>query len=373
MTNYSGNQDKDKQSTDEAWAKLQSKLVMEPSHPRWAEWSRNTETKPEGSAYLDPLTNASGTESEFVPNVEHGVLVAAKDNEVKRPRRLRMNRRRKLGVIAASVAVFAVILSTPIGNTAMAAILNQFRMEEVAVVKESDLRDIFTQVTEDGGSNRSINHFGEFSYTNGAYIGELSADQLKDTLGYSAVNTALVGGSKTVTVSASRDITLKLNVDEVNKTLKRIGAEHLLPESIDGKPISLHIPASVSYNLSPNNVHWANLSQMDTPVLDIDPSIKVEEALEAVINFPLLPDYLKTSFMQSRALSGEIPLPLITREDAEQVTVGETKVIVDHYEYSKGPIYNATWIQNGQLFNLSGDIYSSKDKLIAEVQELLGL
>ena len=38
MTNYSGNQDKDRQSTDEAWAKIQSKLDSEPANLVWASW-----------------------------------------------------------------------------------------------------------------------------------------------------------------------------------------------------------------------------------------------------------------------------------------------------------------------------------------------
>jgi hypothetical protein len=371
MTNYSGKQDKDKQSTDEAWAKLQSKLEKEPYNPRWAEWSQNTEIRIKDSVDLSQPANAEHIESESAPSVKPGILVDSHDESAKRPRRLRMNRRRKLGIVAASVAVFAVILATPIGNTAMASILNQFRMEEVTVVKESDLQNIFTQVTEDGGFNRSINAFGEFSSTNGKYIGELPADQLKDTLGYSAKKAALKEGENTVSVSASHDITLNLKVDEVNEALKRLGAEHLLPNSIDGKPITLHIPETVNYDLSSDDNHWASLSQMNTPVLNIDPSIKVEEALEAVINFPLLPDYLKTSLMQSRILSGEIPMPLISGDNTEQITVGDTSVIVDNYEYSNGPVYHATWIQDGQLFNLSGENYSSKEKLMTMVQELI--
>lgn len=371
MINYSGKQDKDKQSTDEAWAKLQSKLEKEPYNPQWAKWSQNTETNTEDPIYFSQPANVESVNTEPAPNVEQDLLVATHDKQAKRPRRQRMNRRRKLGAVVASVAIFAVILATPIGNTAMASILNQFRMEKVTVVHENDLRNIFTQVAEDGELNRSINQFGEFTNTNGAYIGELPADQLKATLGYPAKIAALGEGHNTVTVGASQDITLNLKVDEVNKALKKIGAVHLLPESIDGKPITLHIPEIVNYNLSSDETHWASLSQMNAPVLNVDPSIKVEEALEAVVNFPLLPDYLKTSLMQSRVLSGEIPMPLIAGENTEQITVGDTLVIVDNYEYSRGPVYQATWIQDGQLFNLSGELYSSKEKLMTKVQELI--
>lgn len=371
MTNYTGNQDKDKQSTDEAWAKLQSQLASEPVNPRWAAWGQDTVKESGILGNVEEDTSVVYGLTQLEQNLEQDNLTSSSGDSVRRPQRLRMNRRRKWGVVAAGVAIFAVVLATPIGNTAMASLLNQFRMEEVTVVNESDLRNIFNQVSEGGGFNESTNQFGEFSSANGTYIGELPADQLKDTLGYSAKNVALVAGNKNVIVGASQDITLNMKVDEVNKALKRIGAEHLLPESIDGKPITLHLPEIVNYNLSPDEKHWAGLSQMNVPVLNIDPSIKVEEALAAVINFPLLPDYLKTSLMQSRTLSGEIPMPLIAGENTEQITVGDILVIVDNYENSNGPVYQATWIQNGQLFNLSGDIYSSKEKLIAIVEELI--
>lgn len=232
MTNYSGKQDKDKQSTEEAWAKLQSKLENEPYNPRWAEWSQNPKSHTEDSVNLSQPANVESVESESEPTVVQEMLVATQDKQVKHPRRLRMNRRRKLGAVVASVAVFAVILATPIGNTAMASILNQFRMEQVTVVNESDIRNIFTQVAEEGGLNQSINQFGEFTNANGAEIGELPADQLKATLGYPAKNAALVEGKNTVTVGASQDITLNLKVDEVNKVLKKLEQSICCPNQL---------------------------------------------------------------------------------------------------------------------------------------------
>lgn len=371
MTNSSGKQDKDKQGIDEAWIKLQSKLADEPINPSWAEWGQIKASIPEVPVSLGQPELVISNKDEAVLTKEQEKTVTSEAKKERRPRRLHMTRRRKLGVVAASVAMFAVILATPIGNTAMASILNQFRMQQVTVVNESDLNNIFNQVTDKGGLNQSINQFGEFSNTDGTSIGEIPADQLQEKLGYSAKQAALVDGKSTVMVGAAQDITFNLKVDEVNKVLKRIGAEHLLPESIDGKPITLHLPESVSYDLSTDEKEWANLSQMNTPVLKVDPSIKVDEAVQAVINFPLLPDYLKTSLVQSQILSGEIPMPIIAGDSTEQVNVGNTTVIVDNYEYSRGRVYQATWVQNGQLFSLSGEMFSSKEKLLAKVQELI--
>jgi len=147
MTNYSGNQDKDRQKTDEAWAKLQSKLSTESVNPDWALWGQKIQTISEELNSMGNNASApnSGTASE--PIFEQEKIKVTNNKAGRRSQRKRMTRRRKWSVVAASVAVFTIVLATPIGNTAMASILNQFRMQEVTVVDEGDLNNIFNQVS----------------------------------------------------------------------------------------------------------------------------------------------------------------------------------------------------------------------------------
>ena len=372
MTNYSGNQDKDRQKTDEAWAKLQSKLSTESVNPDWALWGQKTQTISEKLNSMGNNESAPNSGTELEPIFEQDKIKITSNKAGRRSQRKRMTRRRKWSVVAASVAVFTIVLATPIGNTAMASILNQFRMQEVTVVDEGDLNNIFNQVTENGTVGEAMNKFGTFINTTGAYYGELPVEELQETLGYAPPNSSLLANVKTVYVRNSSEVTMNLNIEEVNKTMKRLGAEHLLPEAIDGKPITFHIPEIVNYDLSSDNEKWANLSQMNTPVLTVDPSIKVQEALEAVIHFPLLPDYLKTSLQQSSILSGEIPMPLIKGDRAEQITVNGTSVIMDQYDYSQGLAFSAVWVQKGQLYELNGgSVYTSREQFLEILQELI--
>lgn len=372
MTNYSGNEDKDKLNTDEAWAKLQSKLDSEPVHPAWALWGHKKQII---SEELDSVGhNASVTDggSESEPSTEQDKFDGISNKTGRRSQRKRMTRRRKWSIVAASIAVFTVVLSTPIGNTAMASILNQFRMQEVTVVNEGDLNQIFNQVTDNGSVGEAMNKFGMFTNSTGTISGDYPVEKLEETLGYKPLNSTLLENVKAAYISNSSELTMNLNIEAINKTMKQLGAEHLLPESIDGKPITLHFPETVNYDLSSDNEKWAHLSQMNTPVLTVDPSIKVEEALEAVINFPLLPDYLKNSLQQSKILSGEIPMPLVKGDQAEQITVNGTSVIVDQYDYNQGPAFSAVWVQKGQLFELNGgSVYSSKEQFLEILQELI--
>lgn len=369
MTNYSGNEDK--LNTDEAWAKLQSKLDSEPVNPAWALWGHKTQTISEELDSVGNNASAPDSGSESEPSTEQDNFDGISNKTGRRSQRKRMTRRRKWSIVAASIAVFTAVLATPIGNTAMASILNQFRMQEVTVVEEGDLNNIFNQVTENGTVGEAMNRFGTFTNTTGTIRGEFPVDKLQETLGYAPPSGTLLENVTTAYINNSSEVTMNLNIEAVNKTMKQLGAEHLLPESIDGKPITFHIPEIVNYDLSSDN-DWANLSQMNTPTLTVDSSIKVEEALEAVINCPLLPDNLKTSLQQSSILTGEIPMPLIKGDQAEQITVNGTSVILNQYNYNQGPVFSAVWVQNGQLFELNGgSVYSSKEQFFDKLQELI--
>lgn len=359
--------------TDEAWAKLQEKVGQEPVNPVWAEWGKQEAAlaaQTEETVITDSA--ASGINSISSVRARENTGPELPQNSIRKSRRPVLSRSRKWAAAAAGVAIFAAILATPVGNTAMAAILNQFRMQDVAVVEESDLRDMFYQVSGEGDFHKTMNSFGTFSIANGTVEGKLPVGEIQGVLGYEPLKGQDITGMKTVEVSPSRDITLTLNVDEVNQALKRVGSNDLLPESVDGKPLTLHLPEIVNYDLSPDQEHWATLSQMNTPVVTVDPSIDIDEALDAVVNFPLIPDYLRSDLQKSRILSGDIPMPLIKGSNDEQITVADTPVILTEMKFSRGYSYSAVWVQDGQMLQLTGgDVYPDRDKFIQKVQELI--
>lgn len=357
--------------TDEAWAKLQEKLGEEPVNPVWASWGEQ-ETASTAAMEGDHLAGTTGSEALTPSAAEYRAAEPVQPQSTgRKPRRPLMSRSRKWAAAAAGVAVFAAILATPVGNTAMAALLNQFKMQDAAVVDENDLRSIFYQIAEDGNITKSLETFGDISIANGEMKGSVPVQDIQGVLGYEPLKGSVVGDLKYAQVTGTHDITLKLKVDEVNKALKRMGSENLLPESVDGKPITLHIPETVNYDLS-NDQHWASLSQMNTPVVTVDPSVNLDEAIDAVVNFPLIPDDLRSSLQKSRILSGDLPMPLIKGNLDEQITVAGTPVILSEVKFASGSNYTAVWVQKGQVLQLSGgDVYPDREQFLKKVQELI--
>lgn len=366
MTNLRTNNDRENEKIDQAWARMQAKLAGEPVNPKWAEWGKHTENMQQAvEAVIAEEKKVSTTE------IETNTTDTGNLEMITPARRRRMTRRGKWAATAAGLAALAIILATPVGNTAMAAILNQFRMGSVTAVNTEDIQNLFSQISSNGNVGEVINDIGTFKNTAGSVNGEMTPVQIHDTLGIVPLSAALSGNDNKLSVSPSQEIVMSFNVEKVNGILKRLGAKDLLPESVDGKPITLQLPESVYYDLSKDENHWASLQQMKTPVVSVDPSIKIEEALQAVIDFPLLPDNLKSSLKQSEILAGELPLPVFVQGKGEQIEVGGVKVMLDNSRDSSS--YSAVWVKDGQLFNFyGGNIYDTREKVIAEVQELIG-
>ncbi|MFP4976158.1 hypothetical protein ACE6ED_12215 [Paenibacillus sp. CN-4] len=383
------------QKTDEAWAKLQASLANEPVNPAWERWGTAagsqaqynalTEAKPEAQLLAqsemqsDLYSLAQGaapvsTAAELATartgaNGRDGTAPAA--GQVRR--RPRRSRKAKWAGAAAAVALFGAVLATPVGNTAMAAILNQFRMEEPAVVQEEDLTRVFNTISEGGTVNETLNRYGEFSTSDGTAYGTLNAKEINEKLGY-RVPERLSSLNRKWDVSPSRDVSMKLNVTEINKMMKRLGADKLLPESVDGVKITMHIPETIHYSLPVDNEQkfWLTLSQSGTPNVLVDSSASLEEAVDAVIDFPLLPGEFKESLQKSRVLSGEIPMPLFANEDTRQITVDGTLMLLGSFPMDSGGYYfTANWVKDGQLFEAYGGNYASEEAFLNQIRELM--
>ncbi|MNB77780.1 hypothetical protein D3C75_244690 [compost metagenome] len=361
------------ESADTAWIKMQQQLADEPVNPVWDSWGLSTGP--------DRVQEDAGRLKNYAPDLnaadgQKALPVQASADEkpviTSTRRKLRMTRGRRWAAAASAAALLAVVLATPVGNTAMAAILNQFRMQEVTIVNETDIRDLFNLMNDGGTFSEAQNKFGSFTTTSGTFYDEVPIDQLQSIVGYSAMNAGIKDVIQSVQVSSARDATMTLKVDVLNQTLKRLGAEQLLPSSLDGKQITLHLPETVNYDLTTPDGKWASLSQMNTPTIIVDQSIDVNEALQSILNLPFLPHQWKTTLQQSQVLAGEIPLPLIKGQQAEEITIADTQVILQQFDYSQGAVFTATWARDGQLFELhGGSHYPNKEEFIQKLQELI--
>jgi hypothetical protein len=385
MNSSVSNRDNDQKAAEAAWDRLQRQLVKEPVNSQWARWSKqrqelkniadisikdfNMKSTPIMDSGLEPLTASS----------EAAVISPEKAYAKQKNSWFIKNRKWISGIAAASL--LAVTLISPAGNQAIAAILNQFHMKQLTVVKEDDLKQMMNTVFIDGQSREAINKYGAISLKSGTINGEYTVKDAEQLLNRKFIVPGNFDqNNEKVHVSASNEMTLTLNVNEVNKTLKQLGATKLLPSAVDGKPITLKLGEAVSLSKQVQlngNGHYYSFTQLAVPAIEVDPSISVAEALDAVIQFPLMPDSIKYRLKDSGILNGgNLPLPIVTNGNAEKLTIQGVEAVVtvnDYENRGRGntSYYTVTWIKNGQLYTINGDGFADRNAVVAFTEELI--
>ncbi|MDO3678111.1 hypothetical protein [Paenibacillus ehimensis] len=366
---------KNSDPTDAAWEKLQQRLASEPKSLRWEQWAKEVDKITPSAAEAgetESLQSIAISDSRPLPALEPNRITEETSKAYPFVRWIKL--RRKRVAAAAAVLVLAAFLGTPIGNEALAAILNKFRMQEMTVVQENDLTYLLNSAFPEGQTKENINKLGAFTNTSGKISGTFEVDKLSQMLGRSIVLPQDYDAKlDRPYVSPSNTLTLKLNVDEVNRAMSRLGAKQMLPESVDGKAITLETGEKVHLNVR-NGERNYSLTQQPIPVVSVDPSIPVAEALQTVLQFPLLPEHLKQSLQNVDLLTtGNVPLPIITDRPTEKVKVGSTDVLIMTESTDKRNYYNAMWVKQGQLFELYGyDYLTDREALLGKVKELIG-
>ncbi|MDF2963318.1 MAG: hypothetical protein K0S39_5053 [Paenibacillus sp.] len=361
--------------TDQAWLKLQEKLAKEPRNMRWSDLERasSAEKLAERPDRLWP----QALSAEPVYEADRHTAFKETPSSVKPEPGLGQwfrKRRKWVGTVSAA-ALLAIVLATPAGNEALAAILHKFRMQEMTVVQKDDLQMILNGAFNDDKTRESINKFGTFTQKSGVSRNEpLSAEETKKVVnGKLLLPEDFDAAKQQFHVSPSNTITFRMNVNEVNDAMKRLGATKLMPSSVDGKPITLELGPRVHYSFGRKGeaAYW--MSQQPVPEITVDPSIPISEAMEAVLEFPLLPENLKQSMQTANMLKGgSVPLPVITNQKMEQIQVEGIPVLIHKAEMGQDPNYKAYWVQNGMLIELGvGGKEVTQDTLIAKIKELI--
>ncbi|NGZ77759.1 hypothetical protein [Saccharibacillus alkalitolerans] len=349
--------ERDQALAREAWTRMEARLQSEPANPAWATWNeRRTAAQSEQAAAAAETVTVSGTSARNESAESAAAAVSSPAAAPAARRRLSAKARKNIVRLAVTAAAAAAIVTavTPAGNRALADMLNRFTMQDVVLVQENDMRNMIQSVYNYGESYESNNRYGS---SESISLGKFEEDETPETfrtkLGFKPI-VAPDGGESTMSMWKGSKTVMKLNVAEVNETMRRLGAPHLFPQEADGKAITLISPAAIYYNFNPGDDtgnNWAVLTQSNMPTVEFDDTFPVEETMKAVINFPALPGELKNSLEHSAVSSGKLPLPMYANGAAHQIDVNGVKAT---YMYdAEGKRYTAFWSKDNQLFEFN--------------------
>ncbi|WP_141502687.1 hypothetical protein [Paenibacillus luteus] len=394
MTTSERSSKKEQEQTEAAWARLQTRLQeVEPS-PLWEQWEAEGAARwsARGNADEPALGSKASTTTQGhallpVPALDQGNAVplgrvrSMPSESACKPAQRGAARRwmkKNMGkTIAVCAAVFlTVVIATPSTNQALAAWLNTFRMDKVMVVQENDLVTLMNSFMNDGETLELSNRFGDFEQTAHGQWNRITPEGAAKALGFD-IPSIKVADNQVVYISSSatQTFTFRLKVNEINRTMSKLGADKLLPLSVDGKKINFDTgkQTQISYQTAGTDANSLRrgvmVNYMEVPTVNVDPSVEVKDAFDAVIRFPALPDHIRTSLLQASSLEdGEIPMPLITRGHPEKVAIKGIDVYVERQDDQYAA---ATWLEHGYVVTANFSNYGNEANVKSVIAELI--
>ncbi|AJY76674.1 hypothetical protein [Paenibacillus beijingensis] len=315
--------------TDRAWERFERLAAREPVPAFWrlAEEDRRTdETRIE--ARLDgnqndhekdgalemkqtgefrvtqgaPVVGGTGVEKATGANGADGTW------RTERPAKRRL-RRLTAGVAAAVIAIG--LITTPLGDRALAAMMQTFRIQHMVGVgitadDMAAISSLLDRGSPDGDRSFNLAQYGTLTQSGGGKARTVTWEEAKKRMGAPLLQ---LGNPTAPAYQPATTLTFHLNVKAVNRLLTRLGSTTTLPAEADGKAIRLHIPDGITTEgtLSGKPVR---LLQFGKPELTVEGGIDAATVREAVLGLPVLPDSLRTKLAAIGDWRSTLPVPV---------------------------------------------------------------
>lgn len=314
--------------TDRAWDRFGKLTAREPVPAIWRQAqeklpsaSTSQETRWNGKQHNDKKDGAGEMKQTTAFRVSHespvieaaGNASAARTGgtdsawRTERPGRRRL---RRLAAGAAAAVVAIGLIATPLGDRALAAMMQTFRIQHIVGIgiTADDLTAISSMLERgapEGERSFSLAQFGTLTQSGGGEAGTITWSEVEKRMGTSLLQ---LENSTAPDYQPATTLTFNLNVQAVNRMLTRLGSTTALPAEADGKAIRLHIPDGVATEgaLSGKPVR---LLQFGKPELTVEGGIDAEAVREAVLGLPLLPDSLRTKLAAIGDWQNTLPVP----------------------------------------------------------------
>lgn len=363
-----------KTDVEQAWDRFRQTVAGEPAPGFWKE----TESNEPETAQLQNQLSPSGTDSSS--DVHSDQALAGKTPLLNSPvlRTSRRHSKWKKVLYPATAAVLAgILLFSPWGEKSMASMLQTFRINhfQVISVNESDLMGLQDAIMKGSLELQSfdLNRYGQVEQQGGGPSRTISIDEARQLAGKSFKLPSL-GAKETLQLNyqPGQELTFHLNTGEINKLIGTLGGKSKLPSSVDGKPVTIRIPASLEATASSTGdglSSYKTLAMMEVPTLDVPPGVDVEQVRKAVLDLPLLPASLKSRLAGISDWTHTLPIPSMNGS-LRQMTIEGKDAVLNETEYAR----TLMWLQDGHVYNLNGPntLYGSTNAIVSEAKGIMG-
>jgi hypothetical protein len=315
--------------TDRAWDRFKRLAGQEPVPAFWrkAEEIRYSDEttienrfneihehyKKDGALEMNPTEATRLTQESQVMGATEALNAPRHNNLAGGAWRTESSARRKLRRLTAGIAAAAMVFAlftTPLGEQALAAMKQTFRIQHmVGVGITADDMASISELLESGSpeGDRSFNlaQYGTLTQSGGGKAQPITWSEAEKRMGSPLLQ---LGNPTDPTYQPASTLTFKLNVNAVNRLLTRLGSTTILPDEADGKVIRLDILDGIASEgtLSGKPVR---LLQFGRPELTVEDGIDAASVRQAVLGLPVLPESLRTRLAAIGDWQSTLPVP----------------------------------------------------------------
>ena len=314
--------------TDRAWDRFERLAAREPVSAFWRqaeEGLRSDETRikarldgnqdnheKDGAVEMKQTEASRVTQGSSVVGAM-GELNATRANGADGAWRTERPAKRRLRRLTAGVAAAVMVVglfTTPLGDRALAAMQQTFRIQHMVGVGISaddmaTISGLLDRGSPEGDRSFNLAQYGTLTQSGGGKAHTVTWGEAEKRMGAPLLQ---LGNPTDPAYQPATTLTFKLNVNAVNRLLTRLGSTTTLPAEADGKVIRLHIPDGIATEgtLSGKPVR---LLQFGKPELTVEDGIDAATVREAVLGLPVLPDSLRTKLAAIGDWQSTLPVP----------------------------------------------------------------
>lgn len=262
---------------------------------------------------------------------------------------------KRWAVAAVAVLVLGITAYVPPVRTAVADLLQVFRVEriETLTLSAQDIRSI-ENALEAGNANIDLESFGRIETSGEPSERKLTRAEL-DSLPFRPLLPAGREGDYSLVQSPSVEITPR--VENVNRLLKNLGSQDLMPQALDGKTFTVTMADTFMADYSD-----FCLLAGTSPELRVPPGVDMQEVLRPMINLPIWPEGVREQLATIDDLEHTLVIP---GEKVEKVSIQGSPGVISR----DGGQASLIW-QKGGLFYILTDKSGGQADLLAIAESL---
>lgn len=281
-----------------------------------------------------------------------------------------MSRYNKVITAAALVIVLLTTFSFADVRSAASEFLTIFRVEKVQTISinSSDLKQLETAI-RNGAGNVTVDNFGIVTVNGKQETVPVTMAEAQNSVdfeiklpqpeGYNEPELHKVTGNS---------MYFTLDVHNINNLLQNLGGTQLLPENLNGKTFSLHIPTAIvaKYNSGKDTIMVA---QARSPELKVPSGTNVLAIRDALLGIPMLPDSIRNQLLAVTDWQHTVLIPNVDGTSREVTVNGTRGVFIDNSgKANENTLKSLIWQQNNVVYLISGDIQDLDSALAIATQ-----